>query len=267
MTEYSSFNSINGTNAADTLNGGREFDLVRGGAGDDIINGGGGLNAVVYDGVVDDYDIDFTDAGRIEITSAVDGKDTLANVQFAIFEDKVVSLYEPTQFLGGFNEEFYLQSNPDVYAAVQRGEFASGEQHFERFGITEGRVYQATNGFDAAFYVAAYPEVNDAGLSAVEHYELYGRAEGRATHPFFDENYYLAANPDVAAAGVDAWDHFSTYGWQEGRNGSPFFDGDAYLEANPDVAAAGINPLLHYVNNGMEEGRDFYIDQSYYDLV
>jgi hypothetical protein len=36
----------------------------------------------------------------------------------------------------------------------------------------------------------------------------------------FDERAYLAANPDVAANGGNAWDHYNQYGRAEGRGGS-----------------------------------------------
>jgi len=40
-----------------------------------------------------------------------------------------------------FDETVYLTANPDVAAAVQRGDFASGLEHFEKFGRHEGRVF------------------------------------------------------------------------------------------------------------------------------
>jgi GT2 family glycosyltransferase len=38
-----------------------------------------------------------------------------------------------------FNEELYLRLNPDVLIAVAGGSFRSGREHFERFGRAEGR--------------------------------------------------------------------------------------------------------------------------------
>lgn len=262
MTIYHEFNRINGTNASEQLNGGIGFDLIAGGAGTNVLNGGGGLNAALYTGVAASYDLD-NDDGIITITGA-DNHDTLVNIQFAIFADKVIALYEPTPFWGGFDEEFYLNSNPDVYAAVQAGIYKDGAEHYEYYGRFEGRPFQATNGFDAAYYAEVYGDVAAAGVAAVTHYETNGLAEGRSTHLYFDANYYLEANPDVAASGIDAWAHYELYGWKEGRNPSPFFDGDAYLTANPDVAAADLNPLYHYLKWGMEEGRQAYIDSDYY---
>jgi isopentenyl diphosphate isomerase/L-lactate dehydrogenase-like FMN-dependent dehydrogenase len=39
-----------------------------------------------------------------------------------------------------FNELAYLQANPDVEAALRRGELASGFEHWQRFGRQEGRA-------------------------------------------------------------------------------------------------------------------------------
>lgn len=41
---------------------------------------------------------------------------------------------------GGFDEQAYLQCHPDVAAAVAAGELKSGEDHYRRFGLREGRA-------------------------------------------------------------------------------------------------------------------------------
>ena len=80
---------------------------------------------------------------------------------------------------------------------------------------------------------------------------------------FFDAAWYLAQYPDVAALGMDPAEHYLWLGAQLGRKPSPRFDGQAYLAANPDVAATGINPLLHYVTIGRSEGRaSFALNKS-----
>ena len=71
----------------------------------------------------------------------------------------------------------------------------------------------------------------------------------------FDAAYYLAANPDIAGAGIDPLDHFLATGWREGRDPSREFSVADYLELNPDVAAAGANPFQHFVLAGRHEGR------------
>lgn len=54
-----------------------------------------------------------------------------------------------------FDEERYLAANPDVAAAVKAGQFASGREHYETFGRAEGRATGRS--------VAAQPPVTPAG--------------------------------------------------------------------------------------------------------
>lgn len=130
------------------------------------------------------------------------------------------------------NEDFYLENNPDVQAAVEREEFASGFDHFLAFGLQEGRIPSES-------------------LS------------------FFSPENYLENNPDVQAAVEDglfesALDHFLAFGLDENRAGSgfEFFDAASYLDANPDVAAEvndgdGVldSALEHYLRFGFAENR------------
>src|ERR1700676_5380645 len=39
-----------------------------------------------------------------------------------------------------FNEALYLERNPDVARAVAAGQFAGGWEHYERYGKAEGRL-------------------------------------------------------------------------------------------------------------------------------
>ncbi|MFA7670254.1 MAG: hypothetical protein WCX93_12985, partial [Burkholderiaceae bacterium] len=58
--------------------------------------------------------------------------------------------------------------------------------------------------FDPVWYLDQNPDVAaavEAGLTtAQDHYEQFGKFEGRAPGPLFDPQAYLAANLDVAAA-------------------------------------------------------------------
>ena len=71
----------------------------------------------------------------------------------------------------------------------------------------------------------------------------------------FDEAWYAATNEDVVKDGYDPVEHYVLYGAAEGRDPSPVFNTRRYLESNPDVAEAGMNPLFHYVKYGREEDR------------
>lgn len=102
-----------------------------------------------------------------------------------------------------FDENYYLANNSDVKAAVDAGTFSSGRQHFEQYGLAEGRV-SVSPYFNEQVYLQKYPDVA-AAVSAgsfrtgLQHYIQYGEAERRSAGTF-DEQAYLALYPDVAAA-------------------------------------------------------------------
>jgi hypothetical protein len=84
----------------------------------------------------------------------------------------------------------------------------------------------------------------------------------------FDAAFYLAAYPDIAAAGVDPLEHFLVTGWREQRNPNAWFSVRDYAEANPDIAEAGINPFSHYLRTGRSEGRARRFNLGFrYDLI
>jgi len=110
-------------------------------------------------------------------------------------------------------------------------------------------------GFDTAYYLASNPDVAQAGIDALTHYQNFGWQEGRDPNAFFNTDFYLNQNPDVAAAHIDPLLHYLQSGAAEGRDPSIAFDSSAYLQANPDVQAAGVNPLVHYLMFGQAEDR------------
>jgi hypothetical protein len=71
----------------------------------------------------------------------------------------------------------------------------------------------------------------------------------------FDAAFYLATYPDVAQAGVVPLAHYLEFGWKEFRDPSPWFSVSWYLRSYPDVAAAEVEPLGHYLSAGAAEAR------------
>jgi hypothetical protein len=122
-----------------------------------------------------------------------------------------------------FDPAYYLSKNPDVAAAVARGE-TTAEAHFNSFGKSEGREFSPF--FSVSFYLQQNPDVAAA----------------------------------VQSGAISAYDHMVNFGVKELRDPSPFFDLGAYLAANPDIANAAqaglVNPLAHLIEFGLEEGRD-----------
>ena len=93
------------------------------------------------------------------------------------------------------------------------------------------------------------------GQGAAQAKQEAAQADRLRASPIFDAAWYLAQYPDVAAAGLDPALHYLRSGAAESRDPGPFFGTAAYLAANPDVAEAGINPVLHYLAQGAAEGR------------
>ena len=93
-----------------------------------------------------------------------------------------------------FNEDYYLRENPDVAAAVARGDFESGFQHFQLNGVAEGR--NPGEFFNVSFYLEQNPDVAASGLNAVDHFLEFGAGESRSPNAFFNAAYYLEQNQD-----------------------------------------------------------------------
>ncbi len=130
-----------------------------------------------------------------------------------------------------FNEAYYLQNNTDIAGAVGAGLIDSGLDHFNRFGLNEGRT-EVSLYYDEASYLQRYQEVAGgvgAGIysSGLEHFLEIGYNEGRdgagGTAQTGDRQAaYLGRNTDVAqyvTAGIfkSAYDHFVQFGTFEGR--------------------------------------------------
>lgn len=79
----------------------------------------------------------------------------------------------------------------------------------------------------------------------------------------FDADFYRARNPDIEEAGLDPLQHFLENGWREGRDPTPDFGVRAYLDANEDIALAGLNPFLHYLTHGRDEGRPLKLELGF----
>lgn len=66
----------------------------------------------------------------------------------------------------------------------------------------------------------------------------------------FDAAYYLRAYPDVKAAGVDPELHYLTFGWKEGRNPSADFDTVFYRSVVCGATDPDLCPLVHFNSRG-----------------
>lgn len=184
-----------------------------------------------------------------------------------------------TDWKAGWNERLYLGLYPDVAAAVARGEFASGYEHYLKHGQAEGRHYgNVPADWDEGLYLALYPDVAAVVASGqfgsgYEHYLKNGQAEGRSfarVPPEWNEKLYLALYPDVAAVVASGqfksgYEHYLKNGRTEGRLFARVpqdWDEKLYLLLYPDVAKAiATGPFAsgyeHYLKHGQAAGRHY----------
>jgi hypothetical protein len=144
-----------------------------------------------------------------------------------------------------FDAAGYLAANPDV-AGVIGNNPAAARQHYDLFGKSEGRqggvkgggagggAPSSASGFDEAGYLARYPEVAQAiagmpGVTAKQHYDLFGKSEGRYNPDFTydpnNPNQIVDAQGNVIGASSDPNAQFDAE-WDEtydtGRKKDPF---------------------------------------------
>ena len=145
--------------------------------------------------------------------------------------------------------------------------------------------------FDAAYYLALYPDIRDAGADPLLHFLEYGISELRSPHPLIYPRTMAAHDPlllgdppstdglldaleyDLAASspyfdpswyqdslGTEApanglLRHFILQGLQQGRNPNPFLDLAWYIQHNIDVPTDPYQAFRHFVLIGDPEGR------------
>jgi hypothetical protein len=110
-----------------------------------------------------------------------------------------------------FDEDYYLQNNPDVAEAVRKGEWPSGLTHFCVSGKAKGR--KAAPSVDVNWYLSAYPqaalEIASGKVASVrDHYHSLGKQRGylpsprarRATNPAAFRSRYGGLWTDVGNA-------------------------------------------------------------------
>ena len=132
--------------------------------------------------------------------------------------------------------------------------------------------------FDAAFYRATYPDLQ--GADPLNHYLRSGWKEGRDPRPDFSTRYYLAAHPDVRDAGVNPFYHYVSAGKSEGRSIRPAGYAPKRtlnraalppLPVQSDNSLAGLRDFLKPLRNpetGIYEitpSRRFMHDETQYD--
>lgn len=166
---------------------------------------------------------------------------------------------------GYFDAEWYARTYPE--AGGPRAALA----HFLQKGAALG--HDPGPSFSTSAYLAANPDVREAGCNALIHYLRFGRNEGRGgvdgngqgREPLgpeamariaeaFDPEFYAETNPDLPGD-TDMLAHFMGQGWNQRRDPCDWFSVEYYLGAHPDLAASGQNPFAHYLIWGCREAR------------
>ncbi|MBX4863954.1 calcium-binding protein [Rhizobium leguminosarum bv. viciae] len=93
---------FDGSGDNDIINGKAGNDKLTGGAGNDTINGGAGIDTAIFSGNFVDYSFALNNSDHI-LTSALEGKDTLTDVEFARFADGVYDFAKGTFTPDGSN--------------------------------------------------------------------------------------------------------------------------------------------------------------------
>jgi len=178
-----------------------------------------------------------------------------------------------------FDEHYYLEMYPNVAAAVAAGEFATGYDHYIKYGQYEG--YSPSPYWDESWYLQENPDVAaavKAGTvsSGFMHYYQYGQYDNRGGLLYFNTSYYLQNNPDVAAAvnaGTisSAFEHFVLFGQYEDRSPMLYFSSAVYDADNQDIlpyvtGEPFTSDFEQFIEYGQYEGRlasGYYNEQVY----
>ncbi len=157
---------------------------------------------------------------------------------------------------GVFDEQAYLANNPDVAASVQRGEWASGHEHFASAGYFEGR-WVALCDFSEAWYLRTYPDVRKAveeqlWESGKQHYYAAGMFEWRSPSPDVSADIALWRSA-VAQASAE-----TQTGWVE--KNQAVHDGWRKQRAlPPDVSAVSLAVGTLSAKGDLMLGRDGFV--------
>lgn len=188
-----------------------------------------------------------------------------------------------------FDEEAYLDANPDVREAIADGQFKNAKHHLKVFGLEEirkgkRRFHKDYAPYNEVEYITDFPEVQkmieDGEYSDVfEHFCKTGYSKMLSSskdrpdeemgaqdiqEPVIDEDERLLIKPYFDAEwykntsnvyDIDPIDHFLLYGSFESKNPNQNFDLGWYLNEYPDIKESRINPFVHYIRAGKEEGR------------
>lgn len=122
-----------------------------------------------------------------------------------------------------------------------------------RFKTSIRRVLLRKKHFDAAFYLARYPDIGATRMHPFAHYLLHGAPEGRKPNAWFEPIYYLALYEEARSRGGDPFGDFLKYGTKQNLSPHPLIYGPRVI----------YGPLVIYGPRGtgsVTEGAQFACD-------
>ncbi len=158
-----------------------------------------------------------------------------------------------------FNESYYLETNPEAAEAVERGDFASGLEHFEAIGVDEGLRFTSLIDLDYYKRVANPDLVELSNREALDHLLETGIEEGRIFSQFIDLEFYKEANPDLSdLSNSEALIHLRDIGLEAGLQFSSVVDLEEYRSFSPNLADLSLSETFTHLATlfaPAEEGR------------
>ncbi len=132
-----------------------------------------------------------------------------------------------------FNENYYLEINPEASTAVEQGAFDNGLEHFLSVGIDEGLRFTPLIDLDYYKRIANPNLVELTNREALGHLLEVGIGEGLQFSPFIELEVYTEVNPELSDLSNEAaFIHLQTVGINEGLQFSSFIDLEAFRQAN-----------------------------------
>lgn len=172
---------------------------------------------------------------------------------------------ERLKLSGVFNEDYYLNENPDVAEAG-----VDAARHFVEFGVYEGR--KPSSGFDVEFYLKSQFDICSKGMNPVEYYLEYGSKnndvtkskieDGKKSAVFFIKE---ASWTPVAINLVERVRHFVEKGYAIKVVSLHAGQVTEYLKTFADVLV--LKTRSYYLTTSEKSNLDFLIEFVGYDTV
>lgn len=175
--------------------------------------------------------------------------------------------------INNFDEESYLEANPDVKGAIEKGLLKSATEHLIKYGLEEikegkRKFHPDLDFYNEDFYLETHPDVVNALKegeydSAFEHFCKYGYNEIISN---IKNSFYADADKcinDITQSEKNNCD----INYQKSIVASAF-DDEFYRMQYPDIIQKEEDPLEHYILHGWKLGIDpnplfsvsFYLD-------